>query len=134
MEELKRKISFLVDCYSQEYFNKGIARFEIWMMLENSAWSKQLTAEVGLQLGPCQGLLWMGMNDQVVLLITMAKGMCRHLISYDLKILTVSNIKELQNLILSCVFTYTPSLTLLGDENHWFIDDSKLFDLYLTVS
>ncbi|GKV01391.1 hypothetical protein SLEP1_g13948 [Rubroshorea leprosula] len=104
------------------------------MMLENSTWSKQRTTEVGLQLGPCQGLLWMGINDQVVLLITMEKGMCRHLISYDLETLTISDIKELQNLIPSCGLTYTPSLALLGEENHWFIDSSKLLDLYLIVS
>ncbi|GKV01394.1 hypothetical protein SLEP1_g13951 [Rubroshorea leprosula] len=118
MGESKGKISFLMDCNSQEYFNKGIARFEIWMMLENSAWNKQLTTEVGLQVGPCHGLLWRGMNDQVVLLITMGKGMCRNLVANDLKALTISDIKELQNLIPLHAFTYIPSLDLLGEENH----------------
>ncbi|GLT40793.1 hypothetical protein SLA2020_149000 [Shorea laevis] len=134
MGESKGKISFLVDCNSEEYFNKGIARFEIWMMPENSAWNKQLTTEVGLQLGPCQGLLWMEMNDQVVLLITMGKGMCRHLISYDLKTVTIGDIRELQNSIPLHAFTYTLSLALLGEENHRFMNSSKLFDLYLIVS
>ncbi|GLT66251.1 hypothetical protein SLA2020_386250 [Shorea laevis] len=104
--EVKGKLSLVhFDVHSSAGFS-----LEMWMT-EDSGWVRQFVVNVRQLHAP----ICLGMNDDVVLLLTSSNVGLGHILSCDLKTLELTDHGDEEQR--SRAFTYTPSLALLGKEN-----------------